>query len=131
YLKQAAYVDGEHPVPFVERKAVQVFRLPRGSGAGVIDQNIEAPEGLVDRIEHRADTGFVGHVALDEQDFRAELFGFARGVARRRFGGVVVDRYVVAGADQREHGAFADAGRTAGDESNFSGRHAVPALRWD
>src|SRR5438552_563791 len=103
----------------------------RLSGAGVVDQHVEPPQGLLYRIEHRATASLVGAVAFGEQRPRAELFGVARGRARCRLARVVVDRHVVAGASQRQHRAFADAGRSAGDESNFSGRHAGPALRWD
>src|SRR6185369_7699630 len=132
HLEQAAHVDGEYAVPFLERQRLEILRLPRRGGAGVVDQHVEPAELVLHLLEHRAHAGFVGDVALEDQGVDAELVRLGRGLARRLLARAVVDGDVVARARQGEHGAFSDAGGGAGDEGGFFGRQeGADTIAWN
>ena len=101
----------------------------RGGRAGVVDEHVEPPEASPrPRVIIARTPRLVAHVALHQQRL-APSFSAAATVARAAFALLVIDRDVVAGARQRQHGGAADAGGRAGDEGRSGGRQGKSALR--
>src|SRR5258706_376735 len=108
-------------------RGVAFARLPiRSSYWSLSMRFIQSPS-----MQPGAPRGLIADVAAHQQPLGAELLGLRAGFARRRLARAVVDGDVVAGAREREHGAAADAGRAAGNERGFSGRHSGADLRCD
>jgi hypothetical protein len=122
HLEKAAHVDGENAVPFLQGKRFQILRLPRGGGAGVVDEDIEAAEALLDALEHRSHARLVADVAAQQKRLCAERLRFAGRFARRGFARAVVQRDIEAGTGERESSAAADAGGGARDQGCPLGR---------
>src|SRR5258708_6096420 len=88
-LEKPAHIDREDAVPFLQRQGLEILRLPRRGGAGVVDQHIEAAESLLHRLQHGAHRGLIADVAAHQQPPGGELLRLRAGFGRRRLGRAV------------------------------------------
>ena len=108
-------------VPFLDREFLDRRDV---LDAGVVDQDVDAAEGLLGRRDHRGDLGGLGHVGRRVERLDAEFLLDAGALLLDR-GGVAeaVDHDVGAVLGERPGDAEADAGGRAGDDRGFSLEH--------
>ena len=113
-MERAAQVDGDHGVPFLDRKA---FDSGDMLDAGVVDQNIDLAEFGRGEFHHRFDLGRPAHVGAVVGDLHAERgdFGF-----RTFHVAKTVQDDIGALRGQGAGDAQADTAGRAGDESCFT-----------
>ena len=87
-------------------------RLRQVAHAGVVDEDVEAAEALLRRLDHRLDVGGAGDVGAHAEGGVAE-----HGVDPCRALAVAVgDDHLRAFGDELARDAFAESGRRAGDD---------------
>ena len=125
----AARVDVVHQV---ETLHVGLRRRRQADGAGVVDHDVEAAEGLDGFVDGVLDRLLVAHVHQKRQRLAARCFDLRRRRVDRarelgvRLGGLGRDDHVRAVPSRPKADGKADAARGAGDEERFAAKgHAV------
>lgn len=116
HLERALEVNSEDAIPVFIGNGIEIRKINKARGAGVVDENVQLTECVHCFLDHRAAGGILSHIALDDYGFYA---GFAALVGDRlgAVGGlVVVDGHAAAGLGELESGGGTDAAGCAGNE---------------
>ncbi|MGF6410242.1 hypothetical protein OKW37_001912 [Paraburkholderia sp. MM5482-R2] len=110
---------------FRRAKSISRELARRRDDARVVDERIDAAEGLLQRIEHDGHVGFVRDIAGDRHRAAARVFDLCDRLLRGGEVTHVVHADAPAARAKQTRGGTANAAAAAGDQNSFRHRNLV------
>ena len=118
-VERAFQVDGQNLVPIVVLHRLHVAVRDERRRPSIVDQHVQAAEGVGHLLHHAAHRRVVAHVAFDRHGPHAGFPQRLGGGHRLPFRARVIHRHVAALVRQGERDGPTGANAAAGDEGDF------------